>query len=211
MTRGRSRKRHQSSRKSTDENDHSQTGQGEEIATLPARCTSPRRARPEDFTEMNPSNTLQTEEPGIGNDSYYAASAVSPNANHQVPRVPLFTVDHIAKPLPTAAQTLEDQQLEDPESQELFCDCLTPVWHRDICLFARQLEEHSNEAHFSAAKAAIQYSEILSDTNLQNQDDFSPDFEGKDDDSFPLFQNPMKSPIILKDFFRVLPLCLIIH
>jgi hypothetical protein len=33
MTRGRRRKRHQSSRKSTDENDHSQTGQGEEIAT----------------------------------------------------------------------------------------------------------------------------------------------------------------------------------
>ncbi len=36
MTRGRSRKRHQSLRKSTDENDHSQTGQGEEIATPPA-------------------------------------------------------------------------------------------------------------------------------------------------------------------------------
>jgi hypothetical protein len=33
MKKGRSRKRHQSSRKSTDENDHSQTGQGEEIAT----------------------------------------------------------------------------------------------------------------------------------------------------------------------------------
>ncbi len=36
MIRGRSRKRHQCSRKSTDENDHSQTGQGEEIATPPA-------------------------------------------------------------------------------------------------------------------------------------------------------------------------------
>jgi hypothetical protein len=32
---------------------------------------------------MNSFNPLQTEEPGIGNDSYYAASAVSPNANHQ--------------------------------------------------------------------------------------------------------------------------------
>jgi hypothetical protein len=84
---------------------------------------------------MNPSNPLQTEEPGIGNDSYYAASAVSPNANHQVPRVPLFTVDRIVKPVPNAAQTLEDQQFEDPESQELFLDCLTPVWHRDIRVF----------------------------------------------------------------------------
>jgi hypothetical protein len=63
MTRGRSRKRNQSSRKSTAENDHSQTGQGEEIATPPTQCTSPRRE-----TEMNSSNSLQTEESGIGND-----------------------------------------------------------------------------------------------------------------------------------------------
>jgi hypothetical protein len=107
MTRdSRSRKRHWCSRKSTDENDHSQTGQGEEIATPPAQCSSPRRGRPEEFTEMNPKNPLQTEEPGIGNDSYYTAFAASPNANHQVPRVPLFTVDHVAELLPTAAQTL---------------------------------------------------------------------------------------------------------
>ncbi len=57
MTSGRSRKRHQRSRNSTDENDHSQTRQGEEIATPPAKHISPRRGRPEDFTEMNPSNT----------------------------------------------------------------------------------------------------------------------------------------------------------
>jgi hypothetical protein len=86
---------------------------------------------------MNSSNPLQTEEPGIGNDGYYAASAVSPNANPQAPRVPLFIVDHIAKPEPNAAQTLEDQQIENPESQELFLDCLTPVWHRDIHVFVR--------------------------------------------------------------------------
>jgi hypothetical protein len=137
--------------------------------------------------------------------------SVIPNANHQVPRVPLFTVDCIAKPLPNAAQTWEDQQFEDPESQELFLYCLTPVWNRDIHLFARQLEEYSNEAHLSAVKAAIQSSETLSDTNLQNQDDFSPDFEGKDDDSVSLLQNPMKTSIILKDFLRALLLCPIIH
>jgi hypothetical protein len=57
MIRGRSRKRHQSLRRSIDENDHSQTGQGEEIATPPAQHISSRRGRPEDFTEMNPSNT----------------------------------------------------------------------------------------------------------------------------------------------------------
>jgi hypothetical protein len=57
MTRGRSRKRHQSSRNSKDENDHSQTRQGEEIATPPVQHISLRRERPKDFTEMNASNT----------------------------------------------------------------------------------------------------------------------------------------------------------
>ncbi len=69
---------------------------------------------------MNSSNPLQTKESGIWNDIYYAASAVSLNANHQVQRVPLFTVDSTAEPVPNAAQTLEDQQFEDPESQKLF-------------------------------------------------------------------------------------------
>jgi hypothetical protein len=49
MTRGKSRKRYRSSRKSTDENDHSHTGQGDEIDTPPAQHTSPRRGRPEDL------------------------------------------------------------------------------------------------------------------------------------------------------------------
>ncbi len=84
---------------------------------------------------MNSSNPLQTEALGIDNDIYYAASAVSPNANHQVQRVPLFTVDHIAKPVPNAAQTLQDQQFGDQDSQELFLQCLTPVWHKDIGVF----------------------------------------------------------------------------
>ncbi len=86
---------------------------------------------------MKSSDPLQTEESGIGNDSFYAASAVSPNVNHQVQSVPLFTVDNTAKPVPNAAQTLEDQKFEDPESQKLFLQCLTPVWHKDICVFAR--------------------------------------------------------------------------
>jgi hypothetical protein len=120
----------------------------------------------------------------------------------------LFTVDRTAKPKPdpNAAQTLEDQQFEDPESQELFLQCLTPVWHRDARVFARQLEEYSNEAHLSAVKAAIQYSEKIHDA-----DEFSPYFECKDDDSFSLLQNATKTPIILKDFLRVLSHCPIIH
>ncbi len=100
-------------RKNTDENDHFQTGQGEEIATPLAQCTSPRRGRPEELTEMNPSNPLQTEEPEIGKDSYYAASAVSLNANHEDKTSSSFTIGCIAKPLPNAAQTLEDPRVEE--------------------------------------------------------------------------------------------------
>jgi hypothetical protein len=150
MTRGGSRRKYRTPRKSTDENDHSQSEQGEEIGTPPARRTRPRRG-----TEMNSSNILQTEESGIGNNIYYVASAVSPNANHQVQRVPLFTVDRTVAPVPNTAQTLEDQPFEDPESQEQFLQCLTPVWHKDIRIFAQRLEEYSNEAHLSAVLAAI--------------------------------------------------------
>jgi hypothetical protein len=152
LTRGRSRKRYQSSRKITDENDHSQTGQGEEIATPPARHTSPRRR-----TEMNLSNTLQTEESGIGNDICYAASAVSPSANHQVQRVPLFTVDYTAKSVPNAAQILEDQQFEDPESQELFFNVLHQ-FGTETSVFLLGDWKNSNGAHLSTVKAAMQYS-----------------------------------------------------
>ena len=80
MTRGRSRKRYQTSRKSTDENDHSQTGQGEEIATPPAQHISPRRGRPEDFTEMNPSNT------GHGRQNPSVNSKEKPDSEERIRR-----------------------------------------------------------------------------------------------------------------------------
>ncbi len=129
-------------------------------------------------------------------------------SNHQVQRVPLFTVDRTTEPVPNATQTLEDQQFEDPESQKLFLQCLTPVWHRDMHVFARQLEEYSNEAHLSAVLAAIQYSETL----LQSQDDKVPDYEGKDEENdYSCLQNHTKTSIISKDFLRALPHCPIIH
>ncbi len=119
MTRGRSRKKHRTPRKSTDENDHSQSGQGEEIVTPLAQRTSPRRG-----TESE-----------VGNDIYYATCAVSPNVNHRVQNVAMLTVDPTDKPATNAAQRLEDQEFEDPDNQELFLQCLTPIWHRDICVF----------------------------------------------------------------------------
>ncbi len=100
----------------------------------------------------------------------------------------MFTIDRVAKPLPNAAQTSEDPHVEDPESQQQYLDCLTQVWHREISLFARRLEDYSIEAHLSAVMAAIQYSEEKHET-----DELSSDFEGKYDDSFSLLQNPIKT------------------
>ncbi len=70
------------------------------------------------------------------------------------------------------------------------------------------MEEYSDAAHSSAVKAAIQYSETL----LQSQDDEGPDYEPSDEeDVYSCLQNPTKTPIISKDFLKVLPLCPIIH
>jgi hypothetical protein len=69
---------------------------------------------------MNPSIPLQPEEPGIRNDSFYAPSGVSPNANHQDKTSSLFTIDSIAKQPPNAAQTLKNPHFEEPESQQPF-------------------------------------------------------------------------------------------
>jgi hypothetical protein len=70
------------------------------------------------------------------------------------------------------------------------------------------LEEYSNEAHLSAVKAAIEYSETL----LQSQDDEVPDYESSDEENdYSCLQNPTKTPIISKDSLRALPLSPIIH
>ncbi len=98
------------------------------------------------LTEMNPRNPLQPE-PEIGNDYYYAASAVSPNAHHQYTEASLFSIDRFAKPLPNAAQTLEDHHFEEPESQEPYLDCLMQVWHREIHLFARPSVNSKKKPH----------------------------------------------------------------
>jgi hypothetical protein len=66
------------------------------------------------------------------------------------------------------------------------------------------LEEYSNDAHLSAVLAAIRYSETL----VQSQDDEVPDNDSKDEeDDYSRLQNPTKTPIVSKDFLRVLPHC----
>jgi hypothetical protein len=87
------------------------------------------------------------------------------NANHQDKTSSLVTIDRIAKPLPNAAQTLENPHFKETESQQPFFDCITQVWHQHICLYARQLERYSDEAHHYAVMVAIQHSEEKHETD----------------------------------------------
>jgi hypothetical protein len=79
----------------------------------------------------------------------------------------------------------------------------TPLAQRHMC-FCSTIQEYSNEAHLSTVKAAIQYSETL----LQNQDDFTPDFEPSDEEmtihAFRTLQRPPSSQkIFLERFLTV--------
>ncbi len=100
---------------------------------------------------------------------------------------------------------MEDPHFEETESQQPLFDCITQVWHQHIRLYARQLEGYSDEAHYFAVMVAIQYSEKFHET-----DEFSPDFEGKDDDGFSVHHNHTKTPIISKKNLGALPHCPII-
>jgi hypothetical protein len=65
------------------------------------------------------------------------------------------------------------------------------------------LEDYGSEAHLSAFMAAFQYSEKIHDT-----DEFSPDFEGKADDShsFRNLQRPPSSQKIFLERFHTVQL-----
>jgi hypothetical protein len=47
-----------------------------------------------------------------------------PNAHHQDTEAHLFSIDHVAKPLPNATHTFEDQHREKQESQQPYLDHL---------------------------------------------------------------------------------------
>jgi hypothetical protein len=52
---------------------------------------------------------------------------------------------------PTDAQILQ-------EEQQLYMVCLLPIWHKEISISGRLLEDYSEEAHQSAITFAIEFS-----------------------------------------------------
>ena len=60
--------------------------------------------------------------------------------NFDATDAPLFVIDHTWVPPPTKAQFLQ-------EEQQLYTDCLLPIWHKDTFILVRLSEDYSNEAH----------------------------------------------------------------
>ncbi len=86
--------------------------------TPPQRMSS-RKGRHEEKEDMNQSNPFQ-KDPKSEIDYYYAATAVSPNAQHQDSEASFFITDHMGKPPPNPTQTLEEKHREELASQQPF-------------------------------------------------------------------------------------------
>ncbi len=60
-------------------------------------------------------------------------------------------IDRSLAPPPTNAQSLQ-------EEQQLYMECLLPIWRKEISTSVRLLEDYSNEAHPSAIAFFIEFS-----------------------------------------------------
>jgi hypothetical protein len=85
-------------------------------------------------------------------------------------------------------------------------DCLLPIWHKEIFIPVRLLEDYSNEAHQSAIAAAIEFSKTLQETESQFDYDIS-----ESEDDYGCVMNPMKAKIASNYFLQALPECPPIH
>jgi hypothetical protein len=85
-------------------------------------------------------------------------------------------------------------------------DCLIPVWHKEIRIPVRVLEDYSNEAHQSAFAVAIEFSK----TRQEGEEQFDHDSSESEDD-FRHVMNPTRVKIVSNNFLQVLPECPPIH
>jgi len=92
------------------------------------------------------------------------------------------------------------------EEQQLYMDCLIPIWHKDTFIPVRLSEDYSNEAHQSAIAAAIEFSKTLQETESHLDHDSS-----ESEDNYGHVMNPTKAKIFLNDFLHALPECQTIH
>ena len=77
-------------------------------------------------------------------------------------------------------------------------ECLLPIWHKEISISGRLLEDYSEEAHQSAIAFAIEFSTLHQEQEEQFDD---PGSESEDDD-YGEIMNPTKVKIVSHDFYK---------
>jgi hypothetical protein len=86
-------------------------------------------------------------------------------------------------------------------------NCLLLIWHKEISISGRLLEDYSEEAHQSAIDFAIEFS-----TSHQEREEQSDHIGSEsEDDDYGKIMNPTKVKIVSHDFLQVLPDCPPIH
>jgi hypothetical protein len=103
-------------------------------------------------------------------------------------------------PPPTDAQILQ-------EEQQLYMECLLPIWHKEISISGRLLEDYSEEAHQSAIAFVIEFS-----PSHQEQEEQVDDLESEtEDDDYGKIMNPTKVKIVSHELLQALLECPPIH
>jgi hypothetical protein len=90
------------------------------------------------------------------------------------------------------------------EEKQLYIECHLAIWHKEISISGRLLEDYSEEAHQSAIASAIEFS------TSQEEQLHDLGSESKDDD-YGKIMNPTKVKIVSHDFLQALPECPPIH
>jgi hypothetical protein len=85
-------------------------------------------------------------------------------------------------------------------------NCLLLIWHKEIFVPVRLLEDYSNETHQSAIAAAIEFSKTHQEIEKQFDHDSS-----ESEVDYGRVMNPMKVKIVSNDFLQALPECPPIH
>ncbi len=85
-------------------------------------------------------------------------------------------------------------------------DCLLPIWHKEIFIPVRLLEDYSDEALQSTIAVAIESWK----THHEQEEQFDHDSSESEDD-YEWIMNPTKVKIVSNNFLQALPECPPIH
>jgi hypothetical protein len=84
------------------------------------------------------------------------------------------------------------------EEQQLYMECLLPIWEKEILISVRLLKDYSNEAHQSAIAFAIEFSK----THQEQEEQFDQLGSESEDDDYGEIINPTKIKTFSNNFYK---------